>query len=375
MLQPLPGGRLLVRNGDGIIAVDARGRTIWSEPNVQGAVVNGKTVIFRRSGVVFAVRRDDAGVLWKRPCADARYLAAAGDRVLTMCGDVSLVLRARDGHVLSQRTAHLDVTREGPFSGARSLNDDYVMVAYTFDGAWLGTRFNVVDAHSGAFLWAETDASVLSVSPTALDLTPYPSMLPWASVGTIKRYRLSDGKVLSTQQYAPPPEDDDNGRGSLVLSSAAAYVSTPTMATFRFPLGSHAPELLLKPAPVETLTVGESAFILTGESRPTHGAFYLDRPAGGRFILRPWGHHAGTVSAGWPNRDLKGVPGSGAVALGDRIAIPETGVLRLYDALGHVEMTVQRSCENPELALTRTTLFVRCASQGELGSLAAFPRP
>jgi outer membrane protein assembly factor BamB len=97
VLRPLAGGTLLVRNGAGVAALDARGRTLWSEPDIDGFIADGAMVVFRRSGVVFAMRRRDAGVLWRRPCSKPNYLVAAGDRVLTICGGRSTVLGARTG--------------------------------------------------------------------------------------------------------------------------------------------------------------------------------------------------------------------------------------------------------------------------------------
>jgi hypothetical protein len=41
VLQPLADGRLLVRSGERIMLVDGRGQTLWSEPNVAGAVDEG----------------------------------------------------------------------------------------------------------------------------------------------------------------------------------------------------------------------------------------------------------------------------------------------------------------------------------------------
>ena len=207
VLEALSDGKLLVRNGERIMLLDARGKTLWSEPNVDGAIVAGSMVIFRRSDTVFAVRRNDAGVLWKRACAKPQYLVNAGDRLLTMCGNASTVLLARTGAVSSFRTLKESIAQL-PFSGARRLNDDYVMVMNVFDGAWLGEAYSVVDAHTGAFLWTVTDCDVIDVSPTTVSITPYPSMLPWASTGTVSRRRLSDGKVLSTEHYTPPRGGD-----------------------------------------------------------------------------------------------------------------------------------------------------------------------
>ncbi len=137
VMQPLPNGTLLVRNGTDMLAVDARGVTRWSMPNIDDALVAGRRVVFRRPHVVFAVRATDAGVLWKRACEKPAYLAAAGDRIVTTCGGLSTVLRARDGSVLAR---HPTRTFTGPPSirGVRTLNVDYVMVTDVFSGGWMG---------------------------------------------------------------------------------------------------------------------------------------------------------------------------------------------------------------------------------------------
>jgi len=116
------------------MALAASGATKWAMPNVTGAVLDGDALIFRRSDVIFAVRSRDAGVLWKRPCADPKYTAVAGDRIVTVCGGVSTVLRASNGRMLAQHSVKT-VTGPTQLSGARSLNDDYVLVANFFDGA------------------------------------------------------------------------------------------------------------------------------------------------------------------------------------------------------------------------------------------------
>ena len=373
VLQPLADGKLLVRNGERIMLVDARGQTLWSEPNVAGAIVAGSMVVFRRSDVVFAVRRDDAGVLWKRPCTKPQYLVTAGDRLLTMCGGVSTVLLARTGAVLSQRTPHLNVVSP-PFRGARPLNDGYVLVMNVFDGGWLGEAYTVVDAHTGAFLWSQFDCDVVDVAPTTISLAPYPSMKPWASTGTVQRRRLADGTVLSTDLYAPPRAGDTEDRGTLVFSQAAAYVSTLSQTTYRFRRGTRTPELLPVRDIGRTVALGQSAYLFDGEALHD-GAFFLDRPAGGGFALRPMGHHAGAVGVMSPLNAESYVTGWSAVRLGDRVAVPDGGVLRLYDDLGRVEMSVELPCPVPALAISRTTLFVQCALPRTSGALLAFARP
>ncbi|MDP9024459.1 MAG: hypothetical protein M3N13_03660, partial [Candidatus Eremiobacteraeota bacterium] len=64
-----------------------------------------------------------------------------------------------------------------------------------------------------------------------------------------------------------------------------------------------------------------------------------------------------------------------AVRLGDRVAVPENDVVRLYDEFGAIEMTAKSVCTNPQLAATPTTLFMKCSQPGHPTLLAAFARP
>ena len=156
VMQPLPNGTLLVRNGRDMLVIDDRGVTRWSMPNIDDALVDGDMVVFRRSHLVFAVRARDAGMLWKRPCERPPYLAAAGERIVTMCDGLSTVLRGRDGSVLAR---HVVKTVTGPpmfQHGARTLNDCVHhgddLLRRRMDG---GNRDYVVDAHTGASPVAE----------------------------------------------------------------------------------------------------------------------------------------------------------------------------------------------------------------------------
>lgn len=264
ILEPLPDERVLVRDGAGIVDLDVRGRTVWSEPKIDGLIVASDTVVLRRSDVVFAIRARDAGVLWKRPCANPSYLAAAGDRVLTNCGGNSTVLDAATGAIRSQRTPKKGVM-EPPFWKAFALNADYAVVVTTFDGAWLGSSYHVVDAHTGAILWAMTDTYFFDVSPTEVSVAPYPSMLPWSETGTVQRRRLSDGKVLWTDRYAPPREGDTEGRGTLTVTAVAAYVTT-SEASYRFARGARTPTPLELPLVQHVEVLGNSAFVFAGVS-------------------------------------------------------------------------------------------------------------
>jgi PQQ-like domain len=373
VLQPLSDGSLLVRNGDGIITVDARGKTLWSEPHIDGALVDGGTVVFRRSKIVFAVRRTDAGVLWKRPCVKPEYLVAAGDRVLTTCGGQSTVLRAQTGAVVSQRTPRLPLAQP-PFRLARPLTADYVLVESIVAGGWLGEAYHVVDAHTGAFLWTRTDADFFDVSATAVSLAPYPGMMPWGPTGTVERRRLSDGTLLGTDRYAPPRDGDLEGRGKLAFSHAAAYVNTLNATTYRFSRGSRTPERLAVPAIGKMLVLGDGAFFIEGTNAGQDGAVYLDRPGERGFTLRPVGHHAGDISSMPLIDGFVDLDSGPALRIGDRVAVSDGDVLRLYDERGSVEVTVPKLCAWPQLAITATTLYMMCPPPLKPGLLAAFPR-
>lgn len=375
VMQPLPDGSLLVRNGAGVLAIDARGVVRWSMPNVDDAMPHGDAVVFRRPNVIFAVRARDAGMLWKRLCGKPSYFVAAGDRIVTICDEYSTVLRARDGAVLARRAARID-TSPPALRGARPLNDGYVLVMNTFDGAWLGEAYYVVDARTGAFLWSQTDCDVVDVTRTTIALVPYPSMLPWGSTGEVVRRRLSDGAKLDTQTYAPPKEADPDRRGNLVMSRTAAYVAV-NGTLFRLRRGHPSqPQRLRSAQRLTTLTLGDAAFILTQDPMRRDGDLYLDRPSGrGGFVTRALGRYIGYVSIRGPGSSEHYVAPSEAVHLGDRIAIPYNDVVRLYDQFGKIEMTAKSRCTRPQLAATRTTFFMRCGEPGKAVSLTAFPRP
>ncbi|MDP9024654.1 MAG: hypothetical protein M3N13_04660 [Candidatus Eremiobacteraeota bacterium] len=375
VMQPLADGTLLVRSGAGVLAVDARGVTRWSMPNIDDALLVGDAVVFRRSNVVFAVRSRDAGVLWKRPCAKPPYLVAAGDRIVTMCGRLSTILRARDGTVLAQRAVKL-ATGIPTFRGARPLNDGYVLVKNFFDGAWMGDSYFVVDARTGAFLWSETDFDVVDVTPMTIAITPYPSMLPWGTAGSIVRRSLADGATVDSQTYALP-KGTDTVRGKLVMSRAATYVTTMDDTLFRFRRGdTRDPQTLHRGSRLVTVTLGSAAFILVDAANGQNRAVYLDRPADhGAFVMRTLGQHVGRVGVRTPERTDVYVDLGDAVRLGDRVAVPENDVVRLYDEFGAIEMTAKSVCMNPQLAATRTTLFMKCSQPGQRVFLAAFARP
>ncbi len=84
------------------------------------------------------------------------------------------------------------------------------------------------------------------------------------------------------------------------------------------------------------------------------------------------GRHAGYVTAKSPTSSS--VDAAFAVRLGDRLAVPDKDVVRLYDESGSVDMTANTRCPNPQLAMTRTMLYALCGRQGDPMSLLAFPR-
>jgi PQQ-like domain len=378
VLQPLSETMVLVRNGDGVFAADAAsGKTVWWMPNVEDAIIDGGEVVFRRRGMIFAARARDAGVLWKRPCGNAPYVVAAGDRLVTVCGGLSTILRAHDGSVLARHAINVRISPVD-LRGARALNADYVMAMSIIDGAWLGELYSIVDAHTGAFLWSQSDFSVIDVTPTTISISPYPSMLPWATTGTLVRRRLADGTTLATESYTPPSGSDGNGRGFLVRTRAATYVSTNVGKLFRFRPGSPNPDGLLSVPSGSMITVvplGETAFIFDDKGPNHEGAVYVDRPtSAGGFAMRALGRHAGPLSLRSPQESYRDVTTGDAVVFGDRIAFIENQLVRVYDESGTLEMTAASPCTLPQLAATRSTIFIRCAYAG-LHALAAYARP
>ena len=372
ILMPLPGGGVIARNGAGVIAVDARGATRWSMPKISSAIVDGSMVVFRRPNVVFAVRSNDAGVLWKRACPDPQYLVVTGDRIVTMCAGVSTVLRARDGSVVARHA--VSVSPSPPMlSGARRLTDRYVLVTNFFDGAWMGHSFNVVDARTGTFLWSETDADFFNITPTTVDVSPYPSMLPWAAAGIVVRRRLVDGAKLRSQEYATPQSSDEGVRGRVTLSRAATYVQNFNTGLFRFGLGdTRAPQTVLAGGHASAITLGSGAFVFNDVAMTSPGGpLYIDRPMNrGGFETRTIGRFSGQVSV--QNTDAWPPETDVAVHVGGRLAIPDNGLIRFYDEFGSVELTVKSPCRVPLLAATSTMVFMRCPEYGSPGTLAGF---
>lgn len=374
VLLPLPDGTVLVRNGTGVFATDARGVTRWSMPNVTDAIGDGTAVVFRRSNVVFAVRSRDAGVLWKRPCSEPPYLVAVADRIVTICGGVSTVLRASDGSVLASRPVKIG-TAPASFQGARRLTDRYVLVTNFFDGAWMGESYYVVDAWTGAFLWSMTDSDFFDADATTVAVSPYPSMLPSETVGTVQRRRLADGVVVNTEHYATPKSSDLEIRGLLTMSQAATYVLNMEAGLFRFRRGgARNPEGLLNGARAAAVPLGSAAFLFVDQmQRPARdNPLYLDRPsARGVFSTRTIGGFSGNVVG---NADGSRRISDHAVQLGNRLAVADDGVIRLYDQFGRVEMSAKSPCRLPQVAATRTMLFMRCAQPHSRGILAGFER-
>jgi outer membrane protein assembly factor BamB len=372
VLLPLADGSVLVRNGTDVFATDARGVTRWSMPNVTAAVTDGSAVVFGRSNVVFAVRSRDAGVLWKRPCAEPPYLVAVADRVVTVCGGISTVFRARDGSVLARHTVAIS-TSPASIQAARRLTDRYLLVTNFFDGAWMGEAYYVVDARTGAFLWSLTDSDFFDTTTTTVDVSQYPSMLPSQAVGTVQRRHLADGVVVSTEHYDTPNGSNLEVRGLVTTSRAATYVLNMETGLFRFRRGeTRDPQSLVNGARASPLTLGSAAFIFPDQAQS--GLLYLDRPsARGIFSTRLIGQYSGSVTA--YAADASHTDSNHAVRLGDRLAVADGGVIRLYDEFGRVEMSAKSPCALPEVATTRTMLFMRCAQLRSPGILAGFERP
>ena len=372
VLLPLADGSVLVRNGTDVFATDARGVTRWSMPNVATAVADGRAVVFGRSNVVFAVRSRDAGVLWKRPCAEPPYLVAVADRIVTICGGVSTVLRARDGSVLARHAVQIS-TGPASIQGARRLTDRYVLVTNFFDGAWMGESYYVVDARTGAFLWSLTDSDFFDATTTTVDVSQYPSMLPSQAVGTVQRRRLADGVVVRTERYDTPKSSNLEVRGLVTTSRAAMYILNMETGLFRFRRDeTRDPQSLVNGARASPLTLGSAAFIFLDQARS--GSLYLDRPSAHRvFSTQLIGRFSGNVTA--YAAEASHTDSNHAVRLGDRLAVADDGTIRLYDEFGRVEMSAKSPCALPQVATTRTMLFMRCAQLRSTGILAGFARP
>ena len=365
---PLADGTIVVRNGAGAAAVDPRGKTLWSMPDVLGAIALRDAVIFRRSTVVFAVRARDSGLLWKRPCARPRYLGVAGTRIATSCGDVSTILDARDGRVVARHT--IGTTAPSELRAARPLNRDFVLVTGHFDGAWMGESYDVVDVRTGAFVVRYTDIDVLDVTPATMTLTQYPSMLPWAPGGFVERIRLADGKKVGEKQYAVPAAD--TSRAQLAQTPAATYVITMDGLLYRYPgRRTTKPERVL-PERVRAVTaLGDTAFVLTDGGQVIDGTVYADRPAtNGRFATRRLGPYAGVMDVVRPDRgDV--VYGYG-VRVGDRVAVADHSTVRFYDQLGTVRGTVSSPCSRSTIAATRTDVILACNQPDRSQTISAF---
>jgi PQQ-like domain len=373
ILMPLADGSLLVRKGDGVIALAGNGTTRWSMPNVKEAILDGDAVVFRRSNVVFAIRNRDAGMLWKRPCADPPYMAVAGDRLVSMCAGLSTVLRARDGTVLAQHAVKLS-TSPASLQGARPLNDGYVLVTNFFDGAWMGHAYYVVDAHTGAFLWSETDFDVVDVSPSTISITPYPSMLPWGNAGYVRTRRLADGSTVASQTYDVSVSSDPS-RGHTAFTRSAAYVMTFDGAVFRFPRGrEHDRQNPIQHNGEFLTTLGDAAFIFVRSAR-LEGTVFVDRPSrDGTYETRPIGQWAGFVTGQPP--EFPQTTAGPAIAVTGGLAVAEAGSVRLYDASGSVQLDAHSSCtrSSPQVAATQTMVFVLCTPYGSPEKLMAFSR-
>jgi hypothetical protein len=373
ILQPLPAGGVLVRSGSGAIALDAGGRTLWSMPNIDDATLSGSNVVFWRSTVVFAVRSSDAGVVWKRACANPPYVVAAADRLATFCGTLSTVLRAKDGSVLSTRKPSLG-TGSPRLQGALDLNADYVLVSNFFEGAFMGNTYFVVDAHLGAFLWSQTDFEVVAVTPTTVSISQLPSMMPWSGSGVVQTLRLTDGGVVGSKTFAIPQKDDPQGKSTVSISTAAAYVSPMSGTSYRFAGSDPA-----KPEPIragwtfDVVTLGDAAFLIAEGPEGKPGTVYLDRPsAEGAFAPRSLGQYQGLLAQrGFANTSIQVVDGE---RIDNRVAIADGPVVRLYDESGTIELSASVGCDQPQLAGTHDMLFVLCTQPPQTPTLLAFRR-
>jgi hypothetical protein len=379
LLAALPDGNVLVRNGRGAIAVDTRrGVTRWSIPAVTDAAVDGAAVIVQRPNIVFALRPRNGALLWKRPCANPPYAVPAGGRVVTVCGGVSTVLDERTGRVLARHAVSARMTPPR-LHDARALTARYVLVANAFAGAWMGQEYAVVDARSGAFVWSQTDFRVLGVTPTAVSIAPYPSMLPWAPAGTVVRRRLSDGTPLATMTYALPNAADDE-RGDVALSSAAAYVTTLPGAVYRFGReDARQPHRLVDASGDVPATLGAAAFV-ADRAENRWAVVSLDRPShDGRFVTRVLGRFPRGITGSftgetWGDRY--------AVRVGTRVALAAYGFVWLYDEFGTQELAVKSPCAGPlQVIANRAMLFTLCmrpamaVTAASRARLAAYARP
>jgi hypothetical protein len=354
----LDDGNVLVRSGGAVAAVEARsGATRWSLPAIAGATAAKTSVVLRRSNVVLAVRARDGGMLWKHPCADPPYAIGMGNRVLTMCGGRSTVLDGRDGRVLLQGTATLST---GPAAIRRgwALNDRFALVDKSFDGAWMGDSYYVVDSRSGEFVWSQTDFRILDVTATTITITPFRSMLPWGRPGTVVQRRLADGAKLDERTYRLPAGAEGNGRGNVSISRAATYVSTDGGPLFRFrrPDGS-APVRLFGVGTEVADVLGSAAFVSVGTTTG-QSEILLDRPsAQGGFVTRSLGLFRGPIASGADD----GRYGNVAVRLGDHVAAAAGGFVMLYDEFGRAALAAQNPCIGTRHVLaSHAALFVLC---------------
>jgi outer membrane protein assembly factor BamB len=378
ILASLPDGALLVRSGPGIAALDAAtGKTLWFLPDVLDAIVHGSSVLIRRGDVVFAVRARDGAVLWRSPCANARYIVAVGRRVLTSCGDASTVLDGASGNLVGRRPATFRMSPPD-VRGARSLNDRFAMIANDFDGAWMGTEYAVVDAATGAYDWSETDFAVLGVSSGSILIAPYPGMLPWAPTGTVVRRRLFDGAVLGSRSYQLPPGSDPDGRGFVTVTPAAVYVSTSTYGLYRFPTGTTAASKVAEHAQVEAV-LGDAAFYAVADDRFSGADLSVERRRGSGFGDRFIGRYAGLIAAGG-DADNVGVAGERvAVRTGDVVVAARDGSVDVLDESGTRILTARNACPgNRRHVITDgNQLYVLCepVAAGDRVALSAYALP
>jgi hypothetical protein len=362
ILAPLPEGNLLVRSGAGVAALDAAsGKTIWFIPDVLDASVHARSVLIRRADIVFAVRSIDGAILWKTSCTNARYLIAVGHRALTLCGNASTVLDVETGNILRSQPAHFRMS-PSRIEGARALNDRFAIIANDFDGAWGGTEYAIVDSTSGAYLWSQTDFSVLAVSAQDVLIAPYPGMLPWAPTGTVVRRRLIDGAVRGTRTYQLPPGSDPDSRGEVTFTRSAAYVTTSIYTLYRFSRGTTDAARLAERAHVEA-ALNDSLFYVVGNVNDgTAGDLWVSRGRGIHFSDSLTGHYSGLIVAGGDNDNVGLVGLRVAVRSGSVIVASQSDGVAVLDESGTVIQNAKNACSwgRRHVLHAGNRLFVLC---------------
>jgi len=361
ILTALPGGGVLVRSGAGVAALDpVTGKTLWFLAGVLDASLDGTSVLVRRRDVVFAVRARDAAVVWKRPCVNARYVVGVGSRALTACGDTSTVLDGSNGALRGRRPIVLTMSA-GDIRGARSLNGRFAMIANSFDGAWGGMEYAIVDAATGTYEWSQTDFAILDVSPDSILIAPYPGMLPWAPTGTVVRRRLVDGAVLGRRVYQLPMGSDPDERGVVTVSPSAVYVSTQSAGLFRFATGTSSADEVAAHAEVEAV-LGNAVFYAIKGAQFGVADLYVERPREHDFSNRSIGRYSGLIAAGGDDQNAGSFGEHVAIRTGDVVVASRTGSVDVLDESGTRILEVQNTClaNQRHVLKTGNRLYVLC---------------